>query len=265
VSEVARNSALPHYLVPEVPPAEVFEVAGAEAHHAAKVRRVRVGERICLTDGCGHWAEAEVVSEQRGSLTVRVRHRGFEPTPNPFVTVVQALLKGDRGVLAVEMLTELGVDRIVPWQSQRCVSVWRDDKQNKGSNRWQRVASEAAKQSRRVRVPQVGALAELPQVLTLAESALVLVCHESASTPITTVDLNGVDQVVIVVGPEGGISDSELQQLSAAGAQPVSLGQTVLRASTAGTAASAWVMGASGRWTGIPRGAQGTNVDGSAT
>ncbi|HEX2316310.1 MAG TPA: 16S rRNA (uracil(1498)-N(3))-methyltransferase [Thermomonospora sp.] len=223
---------------------------GPEGRHAVTVRRLRPGERVDLTDGAGLLAEclvAEVSGKDTLVLDVLTRHR-YDP-PSPRLVVVQALPKGDRGELAVETMTEVGVDEIVPWQADRCVTRWRPDRRDKALARWRATAREAAKQSRRPRLPDVPDLATTDQVAArLATAARALVLHETATTPLRTVDLPGEGAIVVVVGPEGGITDAELTRFTGSGATPVRLGPTVLRTSTAGTAAAAVLLTLTTRW-----------------
>lgn len=247
---VPERRALAHFLVPAIGNQQEILLDGDEGHHARAVRRVRPDEMVCLTDGAGDWAIGRVVGlEGRGGVRVALLQRGFDTPDRPEVTVVQALIKGDRSTLAVELLTEVGVDRIVPWQADRSVVNWRADRAERGLARWRRAAQEAAKQSRRVRVPVVEDPVDstsLQQILRTTDSALI--CHEGAHSSLADQEISPGRDVVVVIGPEGGISPAELSAMREAGAQPVSLGGTVLRASSAGAVAAAWVLAAAGRW-----------------
>ena len=221
-------------------------VEGAEAHHAVAVRRLAVGEPLVLTDGAGHVAECEVTATGKARLEVVVRSVSSVPRPAPEVVVVQALPKGDRGELAVELLTEIGVARIVPWAAARSVAVWRGDRAAKSLAKWQATAREAAKQSRRAWFPEVSSLASTAEVVDLVTAApLALVLHEEAAEPLP-VDLP--DRVLVVVGPEGGLAPEELTAFASAGARTVRLGSEVLRTSTAGVAAVSAVLSRTDRW-----------------
>jgi 16S rRNA (uracil1498-N3)-methyltransferase len=166
----------------------------------------------------------------------------------PRVVVVQAIPKGDRGELAVEMLTEVGVDVIVPWAAARSVPVWRGDKADKALARWRSTAREAAKQARRSWFPEVRSLVSTEQVAALLRDASVpVVLHEAASGPLADLPVPGRGEIVVVVGPEGGITDEELAAFAAVGAEPVRMGSSVLRTSTAGVAATAALL-ARTRW-----------------
>jgi 16S rRNA (uracil1498-N3)-methyltransferase len=222
---------------------------GPEGRHAAAVRRMRAGERIDLTDGAGLVAECVVLDVGKDSLTAEVvgRHRIEAPTPR--LVVVQGLPKGDRGELAVEMMTEAGVDVIVPWSAARCVTQWKGDRAAKGTARWRSTAREAGKQARRFHLPEVTEQATTGQVAELiSQAALGIVLHEEAAASLSGVTLPDKGDIVIVVGPEGGISGDELGRFAQAGAVPALLGPTVLRTSTAGVAAAAVLLSRCGRW-----------------
>lgn len=227
---------------------DVVELDGAEGRHAVTVKRSRVGESVALTDGAGSTAVVTVTATGSSSLTATVDSVGRTDPEMPRVVVVQAIPKGDRGELAVEMLTEVGVDVIVPWAASRCVSVWRGDKQARSLGRWRATAQEAAKQARRAWFPEVRDMVGTDQVVELLRgTAVPVVLHEAASGPISDLPVPGRGEIVIVVGPEGGISDEELAAFATVGAEPVRLGTSVLRTSTAGVAATAALL-ARTRW-----------------
>lgn len=238
------------YLVATIGEGPVLELLGEEARHAATVKRLTVGEHALLSDGRGGIAEGEALEVARDRVVFAVRSRRWDPEPDPRVVVVQALPKGDRAELAVEVLTELGVDEIVPWSAGRSVSQWRGtDKIERGLEKWRRTAQEAAKQSRRSRIPAVAGLAgtgEVARRIAAGDAAFVL--HEAATGYLGAQALPSTGDIVLVVGPEGGISDQELAEFQAAGARAVLLGPEVLRTSTAGAAALAVLSGALGRW-----------------
>jgi 16S rRNA (uracil1498-N3)-methyltransferase len=163
--------------------------------------------------------------------------------------LVQALAKGDRDELAVQAATELGVDEIVPWQAARSVSRWDSAKAEKGRARWGAIVREAGKQAHRAWLPDVSPLETTADLGRRAAASRVLILEPTADVSLTalTFGADGGD-IVLVVGPEGGIAPEELEALGAAGATPVRLGDTVLRTSTAGPAALAVVSAALGRW-----------------
>ncbi len=222
---------------------------GPEGHHAAVVRRMAVGEQIALTDGAGTVIRGRVSDVGKGSLTAEVLEVGTRAAESPRVVVVQAVPKGDRGELAVEMLTEVGVDVIVPWAAARSIARWRGDRADKALAKWRTAAREAAKQSRRAWFPEVRPVAETGEVVALLSSASVpVVLHEAASGPLADVPVPGRGEIVIVVGPEGGLTDDELAAFADVGAEPLRLGSSVLRSSTAGVAAAAALLARTPRW-----------------
>ena len=221
---------------------------GDEGRHAAVVKRIRVGEQVALTDGAGTAAVVTVTETGKASLAGTVDEVRTVEQETPRVVVVQAIPKGDRGELAVELLTEVGVDVIVPWAASRCVAVWKGERADKALAKWRSTAREAAKQARRSWFPEVKEPVGLDEVVALLESASVpVVLHEAASGPLANIPVPGRGEIVIVVGPEGGISDEELEAFAAVGAEPVRLGSSVLRTSTAGVAATAALL-ARTRW-----------------
>lgn len=230
-------------------PGDRVTLTGAEAHHAAAVRRVRVGETVTIGDGRGTWLTGACTSVAPREVVVDVTARQDVPAPARRVVLVQALAKGDRDELAVQAATELGVDEVVPWQAARSVSRWDAAKAEKGRARWATIAREAGKQAHRAWLPSVTAPVSTRELAQRAATAQVLVLEPTASVALTALDLAGDDRdVLLVVGPEGGISPEELQALDATGAVLVRLGDTVLRTSTAGPAALALVNAALGRW-----------------
>jgi 16S rRNA (uracil1498-N3)-methyltransferase len=229
---------------------DVIELAGPEGRHAVAVKRVEVGERIDLGDGVGTILRATVEQVTgRDSLRARVDERVVLAPPRPRIIVVQALPKGERGETAVETLTEVGVDVIVPWAAERCVARWTGDKAQRGPARWAATARAAGKQARRAWLPAVAGLARTADVEALvASAACAVVLHEDAQTPVRNIAVPGEGDVVLIVGPEGGIGPQELDRFTAAGARPARLGPTVMRTSTAGTVAAAVILAASPRW-----------------
>jgi 16S rRNA (uracil1498-N3)-methyltransferase len=222
---------------------------GPEGRHAAAVRRLRAGERVDLTDGAGLVVECVVTQASRDSLELEATTRRREGPPAPRIVVVQALPKGDRGELAVETMTEVGVDAIVPWAAARCVTQWRPERRAKALGRWRTTAREAAKQARRAWLPDVTDLATTPQAAErVAGAALAVILHEEAERPLSALAVPPEGEIVVVVGPEGGLTDDELRTFEAAGGVPALLGPTVLRTSTAGVAASSVLLSRSGRW-----------------
>lgn len=255
----------PFFLVDALPPPGPFLLGGAEGRHASVVRRLRTGEVLVLSDGAGHLATATVRVALRGSVELVV-DAGIEvPPPALRVIVVQALPKGERSELAVELATEAGADTLVPWCASRCIARWSADKAVKGAQRWQTVAREAAKQSRRSTVPTVAPLAGSAEVAALiTRSAAALVLHEAGSVPVAEVALPSAGELVLVIGPEGGISPAELAEFTHAGAQVVRLGPEVLRTSTAAAVALGALGALTSRWADrAPGGREGSGTGGT--
>ena len=224
-------------------------VGGDEARHARKVRRLRAGEPVEVVDGNGTRAIGTVLDSPAEELRVGVQDVQREGTPDPEVTVVQALAKADRGELAVELLTEVGADRIVPWSAQRCVTRWDGQRQERGLQRWRSRARESSKQARRARFPEVTKLHTSDDVVGLIRNArLALVLHEAAALRLAATTMPDTGEILLIVGPEGGISDEELASFTNAGALAVRLGASVLRTSSAGAVAAAVAMAGGGRW-----------------
>jgi 16S rRNA (uracil1498-N3)-methyltransferase len=243
-------TTLPVFLVDHLPESDDAVLDGAEGRHAATVRRLRAGESLVLSDGRGGLARCVARVVERDSVGLSVLKRWHEPSAQPRVVLAQALVKGDRGELAVELATEAGVDEVVPWRAERCVARWEDGPRgDKALTRWRGSVREAAKQARRAWCPVVREpvdTAALAGLVSSVERALVL--HESAERGLVDVSLPEAGDVLLVVGPEGGITDGELAVLSAAGAVPVRLGPTVLRASTAGAVALGALGALTRRW-----------------
>lgn len=227
-------------------------LAGAEGRHAAAARRLRPGERVDLTDGAGLLAECVVVSAGSGTVTLDVLARHHVPRGVPRITVVQALPKGDRGELAVETMTEIGVDTVIPWAAARCVVRWDGVRGERSLARWRSAAREAAKQSRQAWIPQVTEVATTSAVAArVAASTTAVVLDPAADARLTELSVPAEGEVILVIGPEGGSTDEELTALRSAGAVTARLGKSVLRTSTAGAAAAVALIVKTGRW--LPR------------
>ena len=226
---------------------KVFTLDGDEGRHAATVKRMREGEVIHLCDGQGSRAIATVVKVHKHSLDLTIDQFTFEEAPEPRFVVVQALAKGERAELAVEMLTEVGADAIIPWRAEHSIGKW--DSVDKGLEKWRRTSRESSKQSRRAWIPEISNLkstAEVCELMSQAQSVFVL--HESADQALAACAIREQGTIMIVVGPEGGISPDELAAFSAAGARVVHMGASVMRTSTAGAIAVGGLLMRSQRW-----------------
>ncbi len=238
-----------HPLSPEPSAGDSVALVGAEAKHAIAVRRMRVGEGIQLSNGQGLRAVGEVANIDGQSLTVSVSQVMLEAKPEPALVLVQALAKGDRDELAIQAATELGAFAIVPWQADRSISRWDGPKIAKGVERWQTIVAEAAKQALRAFTPRVLQPVTSKELAKMvADYSAVLVLDPTASNSLVSANLPKLGNVAIVVGPEGGISESELELLQAAGAIRVHLGESILRTSTAGVAAISVLQSKLGHW-----------------
>ncbi|KAA0108067.1 16S rRNA (uracil(1498)-N(3))-methyltransferase [Mycolicibacterium sp. P1-5] len=217
-------------------------VDGDEGFHAATVRRIRPGERLVLSDGTGTLARCEVDETDKRGFSAQVLERWTALRSHPTVTVAQGIPKSERSELAIELATEAGADDFIAWQADRCVARWDGERAAKGLRRWRAVARSAARQSRRAYIPQIdGPIATGALAGVVAEragaGALVLALHESADRPLAELPVAQADSIMLLVGPEGGISGAELAQLAEAGATAVRLGPTVLRTTTAAAVA----------------------------
>ncbi len=232
---------------------------GPEGHHAATVMRLGPGEEVQLSDTVATRAAGVVTEAGGGALTVEIREVVQEPRQRPRLVLVQALAKDKRDLQGVESATELGVDAVIPWQAERSVARWKAGREAKKHAEWVSTVTGAAKQTRRTAIPEVRELVTTAQYLqgaAAAEDVAVVVLHEVEEVSLAAVleDLGALgdqgvpEELHLVVGPEGGISEQEIAQLTAAGARTARLGRTVLRSSTAGPAAVAGAQVLLGRW-----------------
>ncbi|EYR63462.1 16S rRNA methyltransferase [Actinotalea ferrariae CF5-4] len=241
-------------------PGSTYVLEGAEGRHAGVVQRRRAGERVDVADGCGVRVRCEIASVDAGRLVLTVLDRADEPAPRVRLALAQALAKGDRDELAVESATEVGVDEVVPWQARRSVVVWRGERAARSRAKWVATVRQATKQSRRAWVPDVAEPVDTRALVarahrTMADGGTVVVLHETATLPLAEVALPApaadgapAPEVLVVVGPEGGIAEDELEALAEAGASVARLGPHVLRTSTAGPVAVALLAQRLGRW-----------------
>lgn len=222
---------------------------GREGRHAATVRRIRSGERVDVSDGAGRLAECVVRTLAKDRLELDIVEVHAVPRPQPRLVVVQAIPKGSRGELAVELMTEAGVDAIVPWSAARCIARWRADRGAKALSRWRSTARETAKQSRLAWLPEVREPASTDDVVALLRSvAAAFVLYDLSSAPLSGQRMPHTGEIALVIGPEGGITPEEIAAFEAVGATSARLGPTVLRTSTAGVAAASVVSSRTARW-----------------
>jgi 16S rRNA (uracil1498-N3)-methyltransferase len=239
-------------------PGSVFVLEGAEARHAVTVKRLAVGESVDIADGAGKRLTGTVTAVAPGELTVECGGMVDEPQPGIRLVLVQALAKGDRDELAAETATELGIDAVIPWQAERSIVRWKAERAAKAHAKWQSVVTAAAKQARRAWIPEVRAAVDSTGLqAAVAAADLAVILHEDAVRPLrhvleswleTSAPDAGAREVLLIVGPEGGISPREVTRLCDAGAVTALLGHHVLRSSTAGPAATVLASDILGRW-----------------
>jgi 16S rRNA (uracil1498-N3)-methyltransferase len=239
-------------------PGSVFVLDGAEARHAVTVKRLAVGEQVDIADGAGKRITGTVTDAAPAELTVECTSVSLEPRPDVRLVLVQALAKGERDELAIETATELGIDAVIPWQSERSIVRWKGERAAKAHGKWQSAVTAAAKQARRAWIPEVRPAVDTQALAReVAEAGLAVILHEDAVTPLRRVlgkwseerqDAAGAVEIFLIVGPEGGISPREVTRLCSAGAVTALLGPHVLRSSTAGPAGVVVASDVLGRW-----------------
>jgi 16S rRNA (uracil1498-N3)-methyltransferase len=225
--------------------ANQIEVDGDEAHHGVNVLRLKQSEEVKISDGVGNWGIGKVSQLRKKSFTVEISTRGFEAAPKQKVVVIQAILKNDANKEAVDFLTQVGVDVVIPWQSQHSIGKIDD----KSLSKWKTVARESSRQSRRVRIPVIANTLSTESLISKVKDLQnVFVLHESAENRLSQIEINQEEDVILIVGPEGGLSEFEVNTFISAGAKVVRLGESVLRAANAGAAAASVVMSRTGKW-----------------
>jgi len=239
-------------------PGSLFVLDGAEARHAVTVKRLAVGEQVDIADGAGKRITGTVTDAAPAQLTVECTSVSAEPRPDIRLVLVQALAKGDRDELAIETATELGIDAVIPWQSERSIVRWKGERAAKAHGKWQSAVTAAAKQARRAWIPEVRPAVDTQALAReVAEAGLAVILHEDAVTPLRRVlgkwseehqEASGPGEILLIVGPEGGISPREVTRLCSAGAVTALLGPHVLRSSTAGPAGVVVASDVLGRW-----------------
>ena len=219
------------FFVEDLPTTGSYEFSNEDAHHAIRVLRMQAGDEFMLSDGKGAWSQVKATEVSKKSITVQVIESGYQEPLATTITVVQALPKGDRAKEAIELLTEAGVDRIVPWAASRSIG--------KGSDKFATTAREASKQSRRFRVPEVTELATTAQICEAIKlSDLAIAFHESAQHKLSDqISSHNVQNLLIIIGPEGGLTDEELAAFETAGAKVALMGRPIVRSAHAGIAA----------------------------
>jgi 16S rRNA (uracil1498-N3)-methyltransferase len=217
-----------------------------DAHHAIKVLRLKLGEVIKISDGVKKWVSGSIIEISKKELTISISERGDFEEKKPELVLVQAVTKSERNKEMLELAIEAGVDRIIPWQAERSISKWQSD----SAQKWEIGIKEACKQARQVRLPKLMPMLTTAGVVQLlSKDARIIVFHESASEKFTQLQLpESLASIYLVIGPEGGISQSELSIFENGGSKIVRLGETVLRSAHAGFAAISAVQTKLGRW-----------------
>jgi 16S rRNA (uracil1498-N3)-methyltransferase len=234
------------FFVDDLPTARgsFYDFDNDDALHAIKVLRLSTGEIFNLSDGKGAWSRVLIEDVSKKSMRVKVLESGFQAPLETTFTIVQAIPKGDRIKDSIELSTEGGADRIVMWKAARSIGRSEDK-----IEKLQVTAREASKQSRRFRIPSVVGVATTENVVDeIAKADLVLILHESATNSLSSAVTPGAKKVLIIIGPEGGLTDEEIESFAAAGGKVVSMGRPILRSAHAGLAALAAVNTALSVW-----------------
>ena len=222
-----------------------FILEGEEAHHAIRVLRLSVGEILKISDGKNHWIEGPIVEISKKKLTVAVEQYRDIQMPTPELVLVQALTKSERTKEMLELVTISGVDRIIPWASQRTISKWQADSQD----RWLQTIQEACKQSKRVRVPVISNQMVTREVCEELNLGYSIIFHESATSKFSEISIpSNLQRIYLVIGPEGGITDDEIELFKASGSIITRVGEPILRSAHAGFAALSAIQTKIGRW-----------------
>ena len=239
---------LPLFIVENIPDRGDLVIEGDEAHHAGSAARIKVGEKINVTNGKGRIAEVEVLDINKRNIGCRILEVRDETRAKVVLTVIQALTKGDRARETIELLTEGGAELIIPWQAARSIGQWKDEKDAQG--KWRSWAKEATKQSRRTWIPEILDLHTTAQVKRrIQDSDLAIVLHENGAEAFSEIVTSAPPrEILLIVGPEGGISDDELASFVSSGARSIRLGKPVFRSAHAGVAALAAIQAAFGIW-----------------
>ena len=239
---------LPLFFCEHIPDRGDVVIEGDEAHHVGTAARIKIGERVLVTNGQGRNAEVEILDINKRNIGARIIDVQDVPRTRTQLLVVQALTKGDRARETIELLTEGGADVIIPWSASRSIGQWKDEKD--ALSKWKTWTREATKQSRRSWIPEVREIHNTKEIKELIEdSDTSFVFHESSAVPISkAVSGKAPKHVVLIIGPEGGVSEDEISLLTSAGAQSVSMGKPVFRAAHAGVAALAAIQTAYGIW-----------------
>ena len=244
-------SRLPLFYLPVLESTGRVEITGDTAHHISTVLRMKVGEKIRLSDGAGKYSDAIIDEVTKKVVCVQLEKLEEQQVILPLLSIIQAIPKSDRIKETLELLTEVGVNEITPWQSERSIGKFPAD----GDEKWRNAIRASSIQARRANIPQLLPVQKLSEIIqSLQPSDLVFICHESAPLKFSAVlsslgDLSTRTRIIMVIGPEGGISDEEITTfLQHPNSYLVSLGEIVFRSAHAGIAALSALQLSLGRW-----------------
>ena len=211
-----------------------YTLDGTEGHHAARVLRINIGEELMLSDGQGGWSRVRTLSLDKKSLDLLVLDSGREEASSIHLTVIQAVIKGERSKENIELLTQAGVHRIIPWQAARSIG-----KMETGDEKLAKYAREASKQSRRLWIPEISEVMQTQHLLPeIAQADLAIILHENSEGKLSQVisSVKEISTLILIVGPEGGTTDEEVELMEKSGAQSARLGSPIFRSAHAGVA-----------------------------
>lgn len=222
------------FFLSQTPTEDIARLEGDEARHLARVMRAKTGDTVELFDGQGTSWTATVQAIQRNHVSLRLDQKQSETISNkPIITLAVALPKGDRQKWLIEKITELGTDSLVPLTTTRSVA----EPTAAAISRLQRGVIESCKQSGRNRLLEITQPQSLHNLLTTSSASLrILACPDG--TPMQSILLKPIDNILIVIGPEGGFTDEEIRTANASGFAQMSLCQNILRIETAAIAAA---------------------------
>lgn len=205
-----------------------------ESHHALKVLRVAPPDVITVTDGKGVVARCATARVEDGRLVAEILERTEQRAPKPEVVVYHGASKGAKADEVIERVAELGAAEAWVYESERSVVRWGDDKLARLADRWRAIARATAKQSRNPFLMATGSVLSWTEFLRrIAKEQFTVVLWEEASLPLRTALVEVADRVALVVGPEGGLTREEAEELADTGAQLASLGPRILRTENA--------------------------------
>jgi 16S rRNA (uracil1498-N3)-methyltransferase len=216
---------------------QMYTFNNEDALHAIRVLRTGPGEIFWLSDGKGTYSTVKAVEVAKKSMQCEVIESQFQEPLEIEYTVIQALPKGDRLKSCAQLLTEAGADRIVFWSSARSIG-----KADKTLDKLDVTVREASKQARRFRIPEiVGPLTTAQVIDEIARTDIAVLFHESATNKLSAITAPKVAKALIIIGPEGGITDEELEAFTSSGAKIALMGRPIFRSAHAGIAGLAAV------------------------